>query len=218
MENTFFITLLVSLIAVVIVLYFFKKQNAHISQSINYQANVKTDRKINDFIFANNLQRNNYIVELLKIHDLTIITWFDDEKKQLKNLLDNSIFKANIFLHTQFSSREVNSETPLVLWGHPPLANMEDEIALKTNIFSIVTIMSSLDDALLQYFVSNKTRKFLDSLGYRDGEVLENTMISKSIRMAQEELQKTIKNPKSATSDKEWFQLNVLDNNQMRQK
>jgi hypothetical protein len=103
MENTFFITLLVSLIAVVIVLYFFKKQNAHISQSINYQANVKTDRKINDFIFANNLQRNNYIVELLKIHDLTIITWFDDEKKQLKNLLDNSIFKANIFLYTEFS-------------------------------------------------------------------------------------------------------------------
>jgi hypothetical protein len=101
MENTFFITLLVSLIAVVIVLYFFKKQNAHISQSINYQANVKTDRKINDFIFANNLQRNNYIVELLKIHDLTIITWFDDEKKQLKNLLDNSIFKANIFLYTE---------------------------------------------------------------------------------------------------------------------
>jgi hypothetical protein len=181
MENIFFISLLVSLIAVVVVLYFFKKQNANTSQQFKNQTKTKANKKINDLVFVNNQDRINYIEAILKIHDVTIITWFDDDNGQLENTLYNSIFKANIFLHTEFSSQEVNPETPLILYGHPPLANMEDQIAVKTNSFSVVIIMSSLDDALLQYFVSNKTRKFLDSLGYRDGEVLENTMISKSI-------------------------------------
>lgn len=214
MENTFFISLLVSLIAVVVVLYFFKKQNAHTRHVTDHQTKPKVNRKINDYVFANHNDRNNYIIGILKIHDVTIITWFDSYKKELENLLHDLIFKANIFLHTEFSAQEVNPEVPLVLWGHPPLASIEDEIAFTTSPFSAVIIMSSLDDALMQYFGSNKIKKLMTQMGHRDGEILENNMISKSIRMAQEELQKSIKNPKSATSDKEWFRLNVLDYNQ----
>jgi hypothetical protein len=49
----------------------------------------------------------------------------------------------------------------------------------------------------------------MGKMGHKEGEILEHSMISASIRNAQKDLDKKVEDPISANSASDWFLLNA---------
>jgi hypothetical protein len=69
-------------------------------------------------------------------------------------------------------------------------------------------VLASLDEKLFTMFGSDRIKDVMKSLGMGVGEMLEHSMILKSVVRAQEKVTEGVLSDTKATSDDEWFSLN----------
>jgi hypothetical protein len=198
----------------VVLFYTMKKQREAASQgilnpTIKKKETIKT--VVKDLVFASHAEREKYLLEISKMHDTNIIAWFDSDLNYLNGLFgDNwNHSSVKVYLHASLAASEINPDIPVVLWGRHPLASVEEKSLAALPAVSVLVGMTSLDDALIQHFGGDKLKSLIGKMGHKEGEILEHSMISASIRNAQEDLDKKVENPISANSASDWFLLNA---------
>jgi hypothetical protein len=112
-------------------------------------------------------------------------------------------------LHASLAASEINPDIPMVLWGRHPLASVEDKALAALPKVQLLVGITSLDDAFIQHFGGDNLKSLMGKMGHKEGEILEHSMISASIRNAQQDLDKKVENPISANSASDWFLLNA---------
>jgi hypothetical protein len=191
-----------------------KKQREAASQGIlNPTIKKKETIKavVKDLVFATDSEREKYLLEISKMHDTNIIAWFESDLNYLNRMFDDNWNHSSVkvYLHASLAASEINPDIPMVLWGRHPLASVEDKSLAALPAVSVLVGMTSLDDALIQHFGGDKLKSLMGKMGHKEGEIIEHSMISASIRNAQEDLDKKVENPISANSASDWFLLNA---------
>jgi hypothetical protein len=97
---------------------------------------------------------------------------------------------------------------PLIFAEHYPLRSKEEELFEKLNLPEAI-IYSSLDEPLLSYFGGERLSGMVRALGLKEEEALEHTMISSSIKNAQEKIAGKVTIEQSASSASDWFLYNL---------
>jgi hypothetical protein len=198
----------------VVLFYTMKKQREAASQGI-LNPTIKKKETINtvvkDLVFASHAEREKYLLEISKMHDTNIIAWFESDLNYLNGLFGGNWNHSTVkvYLHASLAASEINPDIPMVLWGRHPLASVEDKLLAALPKVSVLVGMTSLDDALIQHFGGDKVKSLIGKMGHKEGEIIEHSMISASIRNAQEDLDKKVENPISANSASDWFLLNA---------
>jgi hypothetical protein len=202
-------------VGVMVVLFFLRKKNQHSAYDDTLMPSAKKKvviaTVVKDLVFATDSEREKYLLEISKMHDTNIIAWFESDLNYLNRLFgDNwNHSSVKVYLHTSLAASEINPDIPMVLWGRHPLASVEDKLLAALPKVSALVGMTSLDDALIQHFGGDKVKSLMGKMGHKEGEILEHSMISASIRNAQEDLDKKVENPISANSASDWFLLNA---------
>jgi len=198
----------------VVLFYTMKKQREAASQGI-LNPTIKKKETINtvvkDLVFASHAEREKYLLEISKMHDTNIIAWFESDLNYLNGLFGGNWNHSTVkvYLHASLAASEINPDIPMVLWGRHPLASVEDKALAALPKVQLLVGMTSLDDALIQHFGGDKVKSLIGKMGHKEGEIIEHSMISASIRNAQEDLDKKVENPISANSASDWFLLNA---------
>ena len=202
-------------VGVMIVLFFLRKKNQHAAYDDTLMPSAKKKvviaTVVKDLVFATDSEREKYLLEISKMHDTNIIAWFESDLNYLNRLFGSNVNHSSVkvYLHSSLAASEINPDIPMVLWGRHPLASVEDKALAALPKVQLLVGMTSLDDALIQHFGGDKVKSLMGKMGHKEGEILEHSMISASIRNAQQDLDKKVENPISANSASDWFLLNA---------
>jgi hypothetical protein len=203
-------------VGVMIVLFFLRKKNQHAAYDDILMPSAKKKvvvaTVVKDLVFATDSEREKYLLEISKMHDTNIIAWFESDFNYLNRLFGSNWNHSSVkvYLHASLAASEINPDIPMVLWGRHPLASVEYKTLAALPAVSTLVGMTSLDDALIQHFGGDKLKSLMGKMGHKEGEIFEHSMISASIRYAQEDLDKKVKQPISAASANEWFLMNTI--------
>ena len=202
-------------VGVMVVLFFLRKKNQHSAYDDTLMPSAKKKvviaTVVKDLVFATDSEREKYLLEISKMHDTNIIAWFESDLNYLNRLFGSNWNHSSVkvYLHASLAASEINPYIPMVLWGRHPLASVEDKSLAALPKVSVLVGMTSLDDALIQHFGGDKVKSLIGKMGHKEGEIIEHSMISASIRNAQQDLDKKVENPISANSASDWFLLNA---------
>jgi hypothetical protein len=96
----------------------------------------------------------------------------------------------------------------LLFLEHYPLAAKEDEFFKNAGLTEAL-VFSSLDEPLFTFFGGDRIAAVVRNLGLPEEDPVEHSLVSKSIRNAQENIAKKISVEQSAFSAADWFALNL---------
>ena len=72
-----------------------------------------------------------------------------------------------------------------------------------------ITFHMALTDALMRHFGGERIASLMKSMGAEEEEFLSHPMITKSVRRAQEKVEKKVRREKEAESAEEWMRYNL---------
>lgn len=142
-----------------------------------------------------------------KNNDIVFICWFDETKRQAE-----AAFANETSPHPElYATREIHAsqltDKKVIFIEHYPLAQKEKELFEKLQLTE-VQVWSALDEPLFKEFGSDKIVQMMKQLGMKEDNVVEHSMISKSIHNAQEKIEKKIQAEQTCPSQKEWMEMN----------
>ncbi|MGC4023229.1 MAG: hypothetical protein QM734_15435 [Cyclobacteriaceae bacterium] len=119
-------------------------------------------------------------------------------------LIDSSAFKS---LLPKLNTRQ---KIDFLFFGHYPLPSKENKVLeLLSNTKSSITFYSSLDQPSFEIFGSAQTISLMNTMGLKDDEAIENSMVSKAMTRAREKIESKVKFDNESGSEKDWFHKNV---------
>jgi hypothetical protein len=132
---------------------------------------------------------------------------------------DETLDTASAFFAAQatspvalFTAREVTAVhlagKTVVFAEHYPVRTKEEELYRKLNL-TAVTVYSALEEPLFKRFGSDKIIQLMRQLGMKEDEVIEHRMVSKSIRDAQEKIEKKLLIEQTTRSQEQWLEKNL---------
>ncbi len=139
--------------------------------------------------------------------DPVIAGWFDETVQEWQQLLDDAGHSVRVESVPYLQSLDVKDRTVFLL-EHYPLASRETKVIQNWKPKDLVVFVS-MEDPLLQLFGGDNLIALAQKMGLTENETLEHTMISRSIRNAQEKLDKQVVHEHDADAQEEWFKVNV---------
>jgi len=165
-----------------------------------------------------------------------IIACFDQTLEEIKFILEKSmvdfshadsitsassdpqiiLISANNFLRPGSSVSHLTSHfVEIIIFEHHPVSDKDEALLNKIKeTFGInipVSFLVSMDDSLMQQFGADRIKTLMVRMGMQDDEMMSHSMISKSIKRAQDKIKSTVKNELPASSQKEWFEKNAIN-------
>lgn len=171
----------------------------------DFFTNRKKGPSKKDFIYISKAAKYQGLLDLIKDKNPTVVTWFNKSKTDLEEFLNGKGFSNDVKLAKNFT---VSASSKLIVFTeHFPLASKEDHFLTRLGNKEII-FLSSLDEPFFQKFGGEKIIVLMKQLGMKDNEHMEHTMISKSIRNAQEKIEGKVSTELLADSQEEWFKKN----------
>ena len=137
------------------------------------------------------------------------IAWFAETAEALKNYsTSHAREQPEIYLAGEMQFIHIKNESVLFFIEHYPLFNKELALFQKLHLKEAV-VYSSLDEPLFMYIGSGKISELMTSIGMKENEILQNNMISISIKRLQKKLEEKITVEQSARSQEQWMRANV---------
>ncbi len=131
------------------------------------------------------------------------ICWFEETYNMLKEILnEEQLVLADRATSLSFQDRMI------VFAEHHPLSPKESALFKVLNLKE-VPVLSSLDEPFFMWFGGARTIELMKKLGMNEDEVIGSNMITKSIRNAQQKIEKQVVVEREATSPQEWLNLNL---------
>jgi len=166
----------------------------------------KDEVKTRDVIWVNTNAKWKGMEFLQNKNPETIfVFWFEETMDEAKaNTSDESI---TFTLARELNHHHLEGKT-VVFAEHYPVQKKEQELFQQLQLKE-VKILSALDEPLFRRFGSDKIVGMLKSMGLKDEEPLENSMITNAIKNAQQKIEKQVTVDHSATSQQSWLEKNL---------
>ena len=131
------------------------------------------------------------------------IVWFEETYNSLSNILaeERIVLAQNVHHH-------ILSDKMIVFVEHHPLAKKETAMFTALQLKE-VPVLSSLDEPFFMRFGGERTLDLMKKLGMNEDEVVGSGLITKSIRNAQQKIEKQVTVEREAHSQQEWLTLNL---------
>ncbi len=139
--------------------------------------------------------------------DPVIAAWFDETVQEWQQFLDDAGHSVRVESVPFLQPLDVKDRNVFLL-EHYPLASRETKVMQSWKPKDVVVFVS-MEDALLQLFGGDNLIALMQKMGMAENEAMEHTMISRSIRNAQEKLDKKVEREHNADAQEEWFKINV---------
>jgi len=136
------------------------------------------------------------------------ICWFADTAAGFKAFfrqqgLDEHLVTETHFLHVS----KLKDKIPVFV-EHYPLHAKEIELIQNWDAKPII-VFSALDEPLFRHFGSDKLIPLMKMMGMKEDEVIEHSMVTKSIIKGQEKIAEQVSFEQTAGSQGEWMEKNV---------
>ena len=162
--------------------------------------------KVIDKVWMSSSAKWKACAEMAKLDpNCLFIAWFEVTLQQLNDLLAND--KANILSASEAGPQYVQGRV-VVFAEHYPLPKVEQELYQRLGIKEI-PVLSSLDEPFFMKFGGEKTIELMKKLGMGENDVIGHSLITKSIRKAQEKIAERATSDIQSSSQHEWFERNL---------
>ncbi len=162
-----------------------------------------------DRAYVSTKAKMNACAELArKEPDRLFICWFADTAVKFKEFfvqqgLDEALITETHHLH---ASKLLNKKPVFV--EHYPLHTKELELIRNWDTEKII-VFSAMDEPLFRHFGSDKLIPLMKMMGMKEDEVIEHSMVSKSIIKGQEKIAERVSLEQAAVSQEEWMRKNI---------
>ncbi len=164
--------------------------------------------KVTDLVFATNAGKLQALLNTAHQKPKPVfVAWFDESLEELQKYFDQHQIQAEILTYRQIHSGNVQTNE-IIFIEHYPLHQKEVEI-FSTLASKNITVYSSLDEPLFKHFGGENISGLLNKLGLNENEAISHSLITSSIKRAQEKLAEKVVTEHSASSMEEWFRKNV---------
>lgn len=162
--------------------------------------------KVIDKIWITENAKWNGCLQLLKENpNLLFVAWFEDSRKKLNEILEQQNHQHKVILYRQTISSQ---KQQYIFIEHYPLQQKETEL-FKHLELTTATILSSLDEPLFKQFGSENIASILQKMGMDANEMIEHSMITNSIKRAQEKIASKVLIDNTANSQADWLLKNM---------
>jgi len=165
--------------------------------------------KIKDLVWKNQAAKFNGCLKLIEQYpDALWISWFNETQNSFNQFIGNKNgIKIEIQMAKSVMPFMVENKRVFFL-EHYPLRTTEENLMQDWNPIEI-TVLNALDEPLFEQFGGDRIVGLMEKMGMLEDEFLEHSMISSSIKNAQEKLQQKITVENSTNSSKDWFKMNI---------
>ena len=134
--------------------------------------------------------------------DVMFVAWFEDMRSKLQAFLLANNLDEQVYLADRLAT--VQESKDLIFVEHHPLAPEEQRKATELGRDQI-TVLSSMSEPIFQLFGADRIIETMKKMGMAENEMIEHSMVSDSIKRAQENIaSKSLINP-SARSQGDWL-------------
>jgi hypothetical protein len=162
--------------------------------------------KVIDKVWMSRQARLNACAGMLQANpDCLFVAWFDETFHALQQALgfqENKVILARDIASSRLQGRMV------VFAEHFPLAAVEQAL-FSTLGMKEIPVLSAMDEPLFMRFGGEGMIELMRRMGMKENEVVSHSMVSKSIRRAQDAIRDRASTDHSAASQQEWFSLNM---------
>jgi hypothetical protein len=147
-----------------------------------------------------------------------LLYFFEGSLDQLKKQdpsFDLPMLKAEKLvndLSVRGSVKGKNAPTLLFLEHHPGASTESSVIAAIEELFpdgnAAIGFYAGLDEPLMKRFGSDKIIELMKKMGMKDDEAISHSMVTASIKRAQEKISAKVSTEMSANSQEEWMNVN----------
>lgn len=138
------------------------------------------------------------------------VFWFDSTLREAESFFAARTSETITMMMARETAVQHISDRPVLFAEHYPLHSKEEELYEKLKLES-VTVYSALAEPLFKRFGADKIIQLMKQLGMKEDELIEHKMISKSIRNAQEKIEKKTVAEQTALSQMDWLEKNLPD-------
>jgi len=136
------------------------------------------------------------------------IAWFSDTAKKFKDFFAANGLNENRVIEAKYlTAAQLQSHQP-VFTEHYPLHSKEEAFVANWQTKNIM-VYSAMDEPLFKHFGSEKLIPFMKMMGMKENEVIEHSMVSKSIINGQKKIEEQVIVEQSASSQEEWMRMNL---------
>jgi len=163
--------------------------------------------KILDKVWLSQRAKWNACEQMVKLDpSMLLVAWFEETFQEITNNpgLSRNAVKADNVSYDKTVGRMV------VFAEHYPLASVEENVFVKLQLKE-VPVLSSLEEPFFMQFGGQGTIDMIKKLTSNEDEIIGHSLVTKSIRRAQESIAAKSGTDYPATSSKEWFTLNLRE-------
>jgi hypothetical protein len=161
--------------------------------------------KVVDKVWLSKQAKWNACAQMVKLDpSVLLVCWFDETVKEMESssaLAQNLVKAENVTYDKTVGKMVVFAE-------HFPLASAEQELFANLQLTE-VPVLNALDEPIFMLFGGENTIEIMKKLGVGDDEIIGHSMITKSIRRAQEKIEEKSGTNYPARSAQEWLSLNL---------
>ncbi len=162
-----------------------------------------------DRAYVNSTAKMNACAELArKEPDTIFICWFDETAEKFKDFfLKQGIDISRVVIARFKNNQLIQTKTP-VFTEHYPLHAKELEL-IKDWTAEKIIVYSAMDEPLFKHFGSDKLIPLMKMMGMKEDEVIEHSMVTKSIIKGQEKIAEKVSSEYLASSQGDWMKKNI---------
>lgn len=165
-----------------------------------------TGFKVVDKIWMSKQAKLNACAAMLQSNpDCLFIAWFEETARELMQAIGHQENKVIMARDAAAFNRQGRM---VILAEHYPLPAVEQTLFAALNMKEI-PVLTAMDEPFFAPFNPENMISLMKKMGMKEHEVVSHSMVSKSIRRAQEVISERTETDHPATSQQEWFSLNV---------
>ncbi len=167
------------------------------------------DHLFKDCAYMNTEAKMKACAILAKENEMVIfIAWFSETAKQFKDYFSSNGLHENRIIEAKYlTAAQLKTYTP-VFTEHYPMHSKEENFVLNWDIKNIM-VYSAMDEPLFKHFGSEKLIPLMKMMGMKEDEVIEHSMVSKSIINGQKKIEEQVSFEQSAASQGDWMERNL---------
>lgn len=165
---------------------------------------------VKDVVWRNEQEKFAGLIGLARAnHEVLFLFWFDETGERLSLAFQNGSVPAERLADAKTLRHFEAQGRPVLFVEHFPLRLKEEGLYSDLKLAEAV-VHTALDEPFMKLFGGDNTVRLLDKMGYRKGESLTHSLISISIKKAQDKLGKRTLVEQPGRSQADWLKRNAL--------
>lgn len=136
------------------------------------------------------------------------ICWFNATLELFKNHFAQQGLDTSLLMDARHFNAGMLHDKKAVFTEHHPMHSKELELVKNWTLQPIV-VYSAMDEPLFVHFGSEKMLGLMKLLGMKEDEVIEHSLVTKSIIKGQDKIAAAVQQEQPASSQKEWLEKNL---------